>query len=52
MWMSWLQTWSWTKQSTCEHVKTSLSEKQKITELCMEPIEEKRIKIIESSSSY
>ena len=53
MWnMSWLQTWSWTKQSTSEHVKTSLSEKQKTAELCTEPIEEKRTKIIESSSSY
>ena len=49
---AWLQTWSWTKQSTSEHVKTSLSEKQKTKELCTEPIEEKRTKIIESSSSH
>ena len=29
MWMSWPQTWSWTKQSTSEHVKKRLSQKSR-----------------------
>ena len=40
------------REPSREPMNMSLSEKQKITELCMEPIEEKRTKIIESSSSY
>lgn len=42
-------TWSWTKQGTSEDVKTSLSEKQKPTQLCMEAFKEKHTKVIENS---